>query len=103
MVVHDFYLRWTLAGPPETDPVSLVDPDAVPTSPLAHQRFESIPRGNPKFFEAFHGIELIQLPAGYGPKLTRTALAGRFRVPAVKHVLRTLAREGPYHGDTIAR
>jgi hypothetical protein len=56
MVVHDFYLRWTLAGPPEADPVSLVDPDAVLTFPLAHQRFESIPRGNPKLIQEFHGI-----------------------------------------------
>ena len=97
MVVDDLYVRRSLAGPPEADPVSVVYPDALLTFPVARQRFEPISRGYPKLFEAFHRIELIQLALGYKPQAPRAALPGRFRVPAVKYVLRSSVRKGPDH------
>lgn len=94
MVVHDLDLQRTVAGPTEANPVPLIDPDAVLALAVAGQRFEPIPRRNPKLFQALHGIELVQLPAGHGPQLTRTAPAGRLRVAIVKYVFRALVRIG---------
>jgi len=103
MVVHDLDLQRTVAGPTEANPVPLIDPDAVLASPIASQRFESIPRRYPKIFQAFHRIELVQLTASDRPELRWAAPPGRLRIPAVEHVFRALIREGPDHRDMIAR
>lgn len=71
MIVHDFDVRRSLAGPPEADPVPLVNPDAVLASAVSHERLQAVPRRDPKLFQAFHGIELIKFPSRYGPKFMR--------------------------------
>ena len=102
MIVHDLYVRWTVAGPPETDSVPLIDPDAVLASPIASQRFESIPRRYPKIFQAFRRIELVQPTASDRPELRWAALPGRLRILTVEHVFRAGIPERAYHLSTIA-
>jgi hypothetical protein len=45
MVVHDLDLGRARGGPPETDPVLVVDPDGMLTGAIAARRFQTIAGG----------------------------------------------------------
>ena len=102
MIVYDLYFRWTIAGPLKTDPVSVIDPYAVPTFPIAGQRLKVVAWRNPKLIHSFHRVQLVQLTAGDHPEFTRTALSGRLCIAPVEHVLRALIGKGPDHAVRLA-
>ncbi len=51
MVVHDLYLLWALAGPPETNPVAVIDTDTVLASSIAAKSLKAIARRCPQVLE----------------------------------------------------
>lgn len=65
MVVDDLDLGCTRGGPPETDPVLVIDSDGVLTGAIAAQRFQTIARRHSKLFQRERRIqdgELIESP-----------------------------------------
>jgi hypothetical protein len=48
MVVHDLYLLWALAGPPETNPIAVIDTDTMLASPIPAKSLEAIARRDPQ-------------------------------------------------------
>jgi hypothetical protein len=44
MVVHNLYLLWALAGPPETNPVAVIDADTMLAPPIATKSLKVIAR-----------------------------------------------------------
>lgn len=103
MIVHDLDRVGTIGRPDETDPILIVDPDAMLTGTVARQRLETIPRRDTKVLQSRSRVQLLQLPPGNPPEFLRTSPPGSLRVPPVEDVLRPRAPKGSDHVDTIAR
>jgi hypothetical protein len=61
VVIDDLYITSIAGAPSEANAPLIVDPDAVLTSPVAFQRFQSIPRWNAEKVESRRRIDLQQL------------------------------------------
>jgi hypothetical protein len=97
MVIDDLYFRWPIAGPTETDPVSLVNSNTVLTFPVSSKGLKMIPRRNPQFVEPFDRVQLVQFTASDRPKIAGAALPRWFCIVAVEQIFRALVTEGPNH------
>ena len=62
MVVRDLHIVNVALRPAEADPVLIIDPDTVPTFPLALQYFQAVTRRRPQVIQASGGIEVHELP-----------------------------------------
>lgn len=58
VVVNDLLLPRSGVGPHETDAPLVADPDAVLTSPITLERFETVTRRDAEDVKAFHGPDL---------------------------------------------
>jgi hypothetical protein len=93
VVVYDLDLLRAVLAPLETDPISLIDPDAPLAFPITLETLEAVARGDPQLLNPDHGVELIQFPGSYPPELRWTRSPGRFRSATVEDVLGTLILE----------
>lgn len=98
VVVGDFDLVGITALPSETNPVLIVDPNAMLAGPIAPEAFQPVARWHGQFSELPHSIELGQLPAHDGPKLGGARRPRPPTIDAVEHVFRGGVGERPYHG-----
>ena len=59
MVVDDLYLLRALAGPPETNPVAVIDPDTVLAPPIAAKSLKAIARRGPQVLNGSCRLNLV--------------------------------------------
>src|SRR5690606_35603475 len=78
----------TSSSPAETDPVLVIDPNAVQPMPVPLEGFESIPRRHLQILQDLSLINGIQLPRGHPPKLFREPLTDCFGILSVEQVFR---------------
>lgn len=97
MIVRDLNLVGIASLPSETNPILIVDPNAVLSAPFSAQSFQVIPSWNSKFADVSDSIDLIELPPGNLPQDTGTGPSGNGRVDPVKDVFGALPTERPYH------
>jgi hypothetical protein len=88
VIARDFDFVGIVLLPTETDPVLLVDPDAVLSLPVPPQLLQSIPGWNAQFLEILHPVQLIQLAANNGPKSLWTRAPRLAAIHTEKQVLR---------------
>jgi hypothetical protein len=96
MVVHHVYLLRLAVLPDETDPILVVDPDAVLPLSISGKSLETIAGKCPEVVQALGGVQLGQLPLrdlGNGPKPSR-------RVP-LEQGLGVTAPERADHGTRL--
>jgi hypothetical protein len=98
VAVRDFDLIGITGLPAETDPILLIDANAVLPQPCTCEPFKTIPRRNGKLAEITNPVELSQLPAYDRPENSRTRGSRLPAVDAVEQVLRGTIGEGTYHG-----
>ena len=65
VVINDFNVVRAAVCPTETEPVLVVDADAVFTGSITAQCFQAVPRWNPQVVEPAGDLELPQLAAGH--------------------------------------
>lgn len=84
VVVDDFDGFRAGVGPLKTNPILLVDPDAMLTLSVAFERFQAVSRRNPQILKSFDRVQLLELPQGEAHHLlrqssgTRQSLGRRF-------------------------
>jgi len=93
VVVCDFDLVGMAVLPNETDPVLLIDPDAVLSCSVPLQSLQVIAGGHLQFRYVPNAVDLVELSARNRPKRLRTASSRDPRGDAVKNVLGTGASE----------
>jgi len=69
MVIHDLNIDGTRFRPFETDPILVVDANAVLSFTVSGKRFQSISGRYAQFIEGQNGIQLIEFPEGCFPEL----------------------------------
>lgn len=82
VVVHDLNILGVAIHPNEADAVSIVDPDAVLSSPVAGQRFEPVSGKCRQVSKCARCVDLLQLPLGHPRDLLQTSaeVAGKQRL-----------------------
>lgn len=103
VIVDYFNVDRTRLRPTETDPILVVDPDAVLTVAFSPKCLQAVPRRYPQVVEDLGLIECIELSRSHLPQRPRQPLAGSLRVPTVKEVVGRLITEAPDHNYMIAR
>ena len=101
MVVDDFDLIGTGVGPPEANPILVVDPNTERSGAVTGQCFQSIAGRNAQLFQRGHRVELIEFAGGDLPYRPRAGLTGRLAVPAVENVLGAGISEGDDMRDSM--
>ena len=69
--------------PSKTDPILIVDPNAVLSATVRPQPFETISRWYSERSEIFYAIHLIEFPSGHPPQISGTYFSGHLGVDAV--------------------
>jgi hypothetical protein len=87
MVVGKFDLRWTLRSPGEADPILVVHPDTVLSTPITLKGFEAVGRWCPEVAENRGRVQLIKLATGDRPQALWTGPPGHPGVSAVEDIL----------------
>ena len=65
VIVNDFDVALFAVRPPETDPVLVIDPDAVLTESITLQHLQSITRRRPENVERSRRVQLGELAPDY--------------------------------------
>ena len=107
MVVNDLNVLRAAGGPPEADPVLVIDPDAVLSSPVSSQLFEAIRRWCAQVAQLLGLVELIELALCDSPERARADLPRHLGVAVVEDIAGARAGKRPNHGcivtDTVIR
>lgn len=103
MVVDHFYVDRTRIRPTETDPILVIDPDAVLTMTISPKRLQTVPGRYPQIVDDLGLIERVEFPRSHLPQKPRQPLAGNLRVPTIKQVFSRLITEASDHDHMIAR
>ena len=98
MIVRDFNFVGIASLPSETNPILIVDPNAVLPAPVSAQPFEAISPWNSQFADVSDSIDLIELPPGNLPEDAGTSPPGNGRIDPIKNILSALPVERLYHG-----
>lgn len=88
MIADDFHIRRAAFRPSKTDPVPLVQTNAVLTFAVTMERFQPVSRWNLQLPDRFDGIQLIEFPRRNGPQRAWTGLSCGLRISPVEDVLR---------------
>jgi len=51
VVIRDFNIEWTIFSPLETNPILVIDTNAVLSFPISRKRLQAIARWNAEFIE----------------------------------------------------
>lgn len=88
-------------GPPETDPVLIIDPDAVLPRAVTLQELKTIPGRYLEIAQRLSLIQRIEFPSADPPQLLRQPLPGCLGVSSIEKVLRSRVPEAAdpaWHG-----
>jgi len=102
MVINDLNISRTVISPAKTDAILLIDSNTVLSFAVAGQRFKSIARWYPQFFQSLNRVQLVQFSRRGGPQLSGTTLARGFRVKPIEDILGAAISEGLNHFLKIA-
>lgn len=103
VIVDYFNADRTRIRPTETDPILVIDPDAVLTVTISQKRLKAVPGRYPQIVDDLGLIECVEFPRSHLPKRPRQPLAGNLRVPTIKEIFGRLITEASDHGYMIAR
>jgi len=92
----------TCFGPPEADPVLLVDADAVLPFPIPFQGFQVITGRDSQVRQSLSVVEEEEFRTGSVLELGGADSSGRFRALAIEHVLGPLVAKRQDHDRTLA-
>jgi len=92
----------TCFGPPEADPVLLVDADAVLPSPIPFQSFQVITGRDSQVRQSLSVVEEEEFRTGSVLELGGADSSGRFRALAIEQVLGPLVAKRQDHDRTLA-
>jgi hypothetical protein len=98
VVICDFDIVDMAFLPSETNPILLIDADAVLMLPISFEAFQSISRRHVKFVDLPNPVDLIQFPAGHRPHRAGAAPSSCLGCYTIKNILCTSGAEGSYHG-----
>src|SRR5436305_9572025 len=98
VVVGDFDFVCIVVLPAETNPVLIVDADAVLTGAISLQALQPVPGRHGELGKLADPVDLRQLPPCHRPQARWTYGARLLAAYAVKHILGALIGEGAYHG-----
>src|SRR5229473_2269883 len=98
MVIRDLDPTRSLCRPAKTDPVLIVDPDAMLPRAVLAECFQVIARGYPKRPERNGGVQLVELAFCGASQLLGARSARRLGAAPVEDVLRSLTIERANHG-----
>lgn len=101
MVVNDFNVLRAASGPPETNPVLVVDPNTVLSSPAASEFFEMIARRSAEVTQLLGLVEVVELALRHRPKHARACPPCGLGFAIVEDVAGSLTGEGLDHGCII--
>ena len=87
VIVRDLDFVGISSLPTETDPVLIVDPYAVLTSPGSTQDLKSIAGRNREVSQIPYSVDLVKLPAGYRPGFQGADATRATGVSAVEDIL----------------
>jgi hypothetical protein len=99
VVVRDFNVLGIATPPIKTDPVPVVDPNAMLPLPLATKTLKAIPGRRRQFLQIADSVQLVQLPARNEPETLGAYLSCGASVRPIKYVLRSSIPKSPYHGS----
>src|SRR2546428_9491103 len=99
MIIRDLDFAGIATLPSETDPILLVDPNAVLSAPTSTKPLESIPRRNRQLGKLPHPVELVKLSPCNGSQARWTTPSGGRLVDSVEKIPRSPIPEGAYHGS----
>ncbi len=102
MVIHDLDPVWTRIRPDETNPILVINPQAMLPFTVTAQDLQPVSRWNFEFTKGRDRIQLIKFPSGYFPQRFRADLPRRFRIPAIENVYGAGIAERPDHANRIA-
>jgi len=97
VVVRDFDFVGISILPAETDPILLIDPDAVLSVSIARESLEMVPGRNRELLQIPDTVELRQLAPKRWPELPRARSPGAPAVHTVEQIFGRGIGEGPYH------
>ena len=103
MIVDHFNVDRTRIRPTETDPILVIDPDAVLTATITPKRLQAVPGRYPQVVHDLGLIECVELPRSHRPQRPRQPLAGNLGVPTIEEVFGRLITEASDHVSMIAR
>ena len=103
MIVDYFNVDRTRIRPTETDPILVIDPDAVLTATIFPKRLQAVPGRYPQVVHDLGLIECVELPPSHLPQRPRQPLAGNLGVSTIEEVFSRLITEASDHGNMIAR
>jgi len=84
VIVDYFNVSWPSLRPLETDPILIVDTDAVLSLSISSQCLEHVARWDPEIVQAFRLVDRVQSPGGYTPENLRQSLSSSLCVLAVE-------------------
>src|SRR5207253_9978137 len=90
VIIRDLDPLRALLGPNETDPVLVVDPDAVLPLPVFAQRFYVVPRRDSQRRERDRCVQLVELALCDSPQLFGARASGRLGTALVEDILRSV-------------
>jgi hypothetical protein len=103
VIVDYFNVDRTRIPPTETDPILVIDPDAVLTATISPKRLQAVPGRYPQVVHDLGLIECVELPRSHLPQRPRQPLAGNLGVSTIEEVFSRLITEASDHGNMIAR
>lgn len=103
MIVDHFNVDRTRIRPTETDPILVIDPDAVLTPTTSPERLKTVSGRYPQVVEDLGLVESIELPRSHLPHGPMQPLANNLGVQTVKEVFGRLITEASDHRHMIAR
>lgn len=98
VIIRDLNLVDISSLPSETNPILIVNSDAVLSVSVRPQPFEAISRWYSELTESFHAINLIEFPSGHLPQISGTYFSGYLGINAIKYCLGASIPERTYHG-----
>ena len=102
MVIRDLHPLRSVIGPDETDPVLVVDPDAVLPLPVLAERLQMVPWWDSQGGQGDCGVQLVELTLRDAPQGFRTGSPCRFGPAPVEDVFRALLIERPNRRGSAA-
>ncbi len=101
MVVNDLNILRAARCPPEADPVLVIDPNAVLSSPVSSQLFETICRWCAQIVQLQGLVELVELALCHSPERARADFPRHLGVAVVEDIAGALAGKRLNHSCII--
>jgi hypothetical protein len=98
VIICDFDFVGISVLPPETNPVLLVDSDAVLSQSIPMESLQTVSRRYTKLLEISNAVQLSQLTASDRPERRWTDPSSSTTVDPVEHVFRGPVGKRAYHG-----